>query len=128
MAKTHNSREGCNFNIISTTPKPNFFLIIFKLIQQSNMVISSCLAKKNRHLNSSKKKSVYYRQKYPQTSLFSNKVNFFFLMFKFQFFFATQLRMTIFDCCISLKMIKKILVVLGVVDLRQLHVWMILSS
>ena len=28
--------------------------------------------------------------------------------------------MTILDCCISLKMIKKILVVLGVVDMRQL--------
>ena len=28
--------------------------------------------------------------------------------------------MTIIDCCISLKMIKKSLVVLGVVDMRQL--------
>ena len=28
--------------------------------------------------------------------------------------------MTIIDCCISLKMIKKILIVLGVVDMRQL--------
>ena len=28
--------------------------------------------------------------------------------------------MTILDCCINLKMIKKILVVLGVVDMRQL--------
>ena len=28
--------------------------------------------------------------------------------------------MTIIDCCISLKMIKKNLVVLGVVDMRQL--------
>ena len=28
--------------------------------------------------------------------------------------------MTIIDCCISLKMIKKFLVVLGVVDMRQL--------
>ena len=28
--------------------------------------------------------------------------------------------MTILDCCISLKMIKKSLVVLGVVDMRQL--------
>ena len=38
----------------------NFFLIIFKLIQQSNMVILSCLAKKNENLNSKKKSSVYY--------------------------------------------------------------------
>jgi hypothetical protein len=29
--------------------------------------------------------------------------------------------MTILDCCISLKMIKKNLVVLGVVDMRQLQ-------
>ena len=28
--------------------------------------------------------------------------------------------MTILDCCTSLKMIKKILVVLGIVDIRQL--------
>ena len=31
-----------------------------------------------------------------------------------------QLRMTIIDCCISLRMIKNILVVLGVVDMHQL--------
>ena len=36
------------------------FLIIFKLMQQSNMVILSCLAKKNRNLNLRKKSSVYY--------------------------------------------------------------------
>ena len=40
--------------------QPNFFLIIFKLIQQSIMVILSCLAKKNQNLNSRKKSSVYY--------------------------------------------------------------------
>jgi hypothetical protein len=34
--------------------------------------------------------------------------------------FHEFLRMTILDCCISLKIIKKILVVLGVVDMRQL--------
>ena len=39
---------------------------------------------------------------------------------EFQFFFSRQLRMTIIDCCISLKIIKKKLVVLGVVDMRQL--------
>ena len=38
---------------------------------------------------------------------FFQKLNFFFLKFKFWFFFARQLRMTILDCCISLKMIKK---------------------
>ena len=46
---------------ISTTPNATkFFLIIFKLIQQSIMVILSCLAKKNQNLNSRKKSSVYY--------------------------------------------------------------------
>ena len=36
-----------------------------------------------------------------------------------------QLRMTVLDCCISLKMIKKFLAVLGVVDMHQLllKVW-----
>ena len=32
---------------ISTTPNTTNFFILFKLIQQSNMVILSCLAKKN---------------------------------------------------------------------------------
>ena len=46
---------------ISTTPNTTkFFLIIFKLIQQSIMVILSCLARKNQNLNSRKKTSVYY--------------------------------------------------------------------
>ena len=41
----------------STTPNTtNFFLITFKLIQQSDMVILSCLANKNKR----KKSSVYY--------------------------------------------------------------------
>ena len=41
----------------STTPNTTkFFLIIFKLIQQSNMVILSCPAKKNQNLNLRKKK------------------------------------------------------------------------
>ena len=43
--------------LISTTPNTTkFFLTIFKLIQQSNMVILSCLAKKNRNLNLRKKR------------------------------------------------------------------------
>ena len=46
---------------ISTAPNTTkFFLILFKLIQQSNMVILSCLAKKNQNLNARKKSSVYY--------------------------------------------------------------------
>ena len=65
-------------------------------------------------------KVAFPRKKRLQTSLFSNKLNLFYLEFKFWFFFARQLRMTIIDCCISLKMIKKNLVVLGGVDMRQL--------
>ena len=53
--KTKCARE-CSFNRcwrISTTPNTTkFFLIIVKLIQQSNMVILSWLAKKNQSLNS----------------------------------------------------------------------------
>ena len=43
-----------------TTPNTTNFCILFKLIQQSNMVILSCLAKKNQNLNARKKSSVYY--------------------------------------------------------------------
>ena len=54
----------CKFNRswrISTTPDTTkLFLIIFKLIEQSNMVILSCLAMKNQNLNARKKSSVYY--------------------------------------------------------------------
>ena len=111
---------------ISTTPNTTkFFLIIFKLIQQSIMVILSCLAKKNQNLNSRKKSSVYYWNLRFQGSN-ACKLPFlvinwtFFLKFKFWFFFARQLKITIIACCISLKIIKKNLVVLGVVDMRQL--------
>ena len=37
----------------------NFFFIRSKLIQGSNMVILSCLTKKNQNLNARKKNSVY---------------------------------------------------------------------
>ena len=67
---------------ISTTPNTTkIFLIIFKLVQQSIMVILSCLAKKN--LNLRKKSSVcvlkvaFSRQKRLLTSLVSNKLNYF---------------------------------------------------
>ena len=46
---------------ISTTPKtPKFFFIRSKRIQGFNIVILSCLAKKNQNLNARKKSSVYY--------------------------------------------------------------------
>ena len=111
---------------ISTTPNTTKnILIIFKLIQQSNMVILSCISKKNQNLNSRKKSSVHYwKGRFVGVSVLKTQLSVinwtFFLVFKFWFFFARQLRMTILDCCISLKMIKKILVVLGVVDMRQL--------
>ena len=41
-------------------PTQPFFLITFKPIQQSNMVILSCPAKKNQNLNLRIKSSVYY--------------------------------------------------------------------
>ena len=101
---------------ISTTPNTTKFFILFKLIQQFNMVILSCLAKKNLNLNLRKKSSVYYwklhfQARNPHKPPFSIINWTFFLKFKFWFFFARQLRMTILDCCISLKMIKKNLVV-----------------
>ena len=40
-----------SWRITETPNTTNFFLIVFKFIQQSNMVILSCLAKKNRKLN-----------------------------------------------------------------------------
>ena len=48
---------------ISTTPNTsNIFFLSFpnKLIQGSNMVILSCIVKKNQNLNPKKKRSVYY--------------------------------------------------------------------
>ena len=114
-----------SWRISSTTPNTDkIFLIIFKLIQQSITVILSCLARKNQNWIRGKKlilllKAAFSRQKCLQTSLLSNKLNFF-LEFKFWVFFARRLRMPIIACCISLKMIKKNLVVLGVVDMRQL--------
>ena len=107
---------------ISTTPNTTkFFLIIFKLIQQSIMVILSCLAKKNQNLNSRKKSSVYYWKLRFQGR---NACKLPFLVINWPFFlkfkFWSLLRMIIIACCISFKMIKKFLVVLGVVDMRQL--------
>ena len=50
-------------------------------------------------------KVVFLRPKHPRTSLFRNKLNFFPLHSNFDF--PSQGRMTISDCCISLKGIKK---------------------
>ena len=92
--------------------------------QQSNMVILSYLAKKNQNLNSRKK--VQYSTKIGGLWL-ENSINLhfqyytelFFLEFKFWFFFARQLRVTIEDYCISLNLNNFFLVVLGVVDMYQ---------
>ena len=64
----------------------------------------------------------------PQTSIFSTKLNFFFLAFKFQFFFVRQLKVTILDYCISLNSVQKNLVVLGVVDMCHLLLIMKISK
>ena len=101
------------WHISTTSNATKKFCTLLKLIQQCNMVTLSCLVKKNQNLNLRKKrfslllKVAFSSQKYPLTSLFSNRVNFFFLEFKFQFFFARQLRMTILDCCIGLKIVKR---------------------
>ena len=102
------------------------FFIPFKLIQQSNMVILSCLARKNQNLNARKKSSVYFwKVKFVGISALKTQLSvinwtFFSLNSNFKFFFERQLRRTILDCCISLKMVKKNLTVLGVLDMRQL--------
>ena len=79
---------------ISTTPNTTkFFLIIFKLIQQSNMVILSCLAKKNWNLNSRKKSSVYYwKLRFPARNTLKPP----FSVIKWTFF--PQVQISIFLC------------------------------
>ena len=87
------------------------------------MVTLSCLSKKNQNLNPRKKKFSWVLKMEicwffkPQTSIFSTKLNFFFLGFKFWFFFVKQLKVAILDNCISLNSVQKILVVLEVVDM-----------
>ena len=114
---------------ISTTPHTTkIFCTLFKLIQPSNMVTLSCLAKKNWNLNPRKKSSVYYWKLIfhaTNFSIFNNKLNFFFLSFKFWFFFERQLRVTILECCISLNSVKNFLAVLGVVDMCHLLLKMV---
>ena len=69
---------------ISTTPNTTKrFCKVFKLMQQSNMVTLSCLAKKNQNLSPRKKKFSLVPKmevcglKTQQISIFSTKLNFF---------------------------------------------------
>ena len=112
---------------ISTTPHTTKkFCTLFKLIQPSNMVTLSCLAKKNQNLNPRKKKFSLLQKvelschKIWEISIFSNKLNFF--LSGSNLFFARQLRVTILDHCISLNSVHNFLVVLGVVDMCHLLV------
>ena len=102
--------EGGTYPQLPTQP---FFFTIFKLIQQSNMVTLSCLAKKkSKGLEEIKVQLIAESEglwlEMAWNSTFSNKLNLFFLEFKFWFFFARQLKVTILDCCISFKIVKKI--------------------
>ena len=111
---------------ISTTPKTTkIFLIIFKLIQQSIMVILSCLAKKNQNLNLRKKSSVYYWKLRFQGR---NACKLPFLVINWTFF--PRIQILIFLCettqndhnrlLYKFENDQKKLVVLGVVDMHQL--------
>ena len=111
---------------ISTTPNTSkIFLIIFKLLQQSNMVILSCLAKKNWNLNSRKKSSLYYwKGRFVGISGWKTQLS----VINWTFFPGIQilifLRKTTQNdhnrLLYKFEMIKKNLVVLGVVDMCQL--------
>jgi hypothetical protein len=105
---------------ISKTPNTTKKLCaLFKLMQPSNMVTLSCLAKKNQILNLSKKSSVYYWKSSFQATNFRKSpfsvINWTFFP-RFWFLFARQFKATIIDSCISLIGVQKILVVLWVVD------------
>ena len=101
-----------SWRITETPNTTNFFLIVFKFIQQSNMVILSCLFKKKQKLNLRKKKvSLLLKREVCrcfclENANFSNKLDFFSSNSNIDFI-ARQLRMTISDFCISLEMIKK---------------------
>ena len=68
------------------------------------MVILSCLELEEKKFSLLLKREVGVRF-WLENATFSNKLNFFSL--EFWFFFMRQFRMTILDCCISLKIIKK---------------------
>ena len=89
-----------------------FFFTIIKPIQQSYMVILSCLAMNNLISNSRKQSSGYYcKWSFVGISglkTFSNKLHFYSLSSNFDFVFVRQLRMNISNCYISFKIVKKI--------------------
>ena len=111
---------------ISTTPNtPKFFFIRSKLIQGSNMVILSCLAKKNQNLNARKKSSVYYwKGRFVGISGLKTHLS----LINWTFF--PRIQILIFHCeatqydhirsLYEFGTDKKKLGVLGVVDMRQL--------
>ena len=114
--------EGGTSQQLHTKPRK---CTLFKLIQQSNKYghWSHRVASPRKIKIRSRGKKVQFITEsgglWQKTQL--SVINWTFLLeFKFWFFFTRQLRMSILGCCISLKIIKKNLVVLGVVDMRQL--------
>ena len=121
LAHIHNSQHN------------QIFFIPFKLIQQSNMVIVSCLAKKNQNLNARKKKFslllkvAFSRQKYLQTSLFSNKLNLF-PRIQILIFLREATQNDHIRLLYKFERDKKNLLVLGVMDMRQLLLMTFIQS
>ena len=111
---------------ISTTPNTTKnILIIFKLIQQSNMVILSCLAKKNQNLNLRKKSSVYYwKGRFVGVSGLKTQLSVinwtFFPRIQILIFLREATQNDHIRLLYKFEKDKKNLVVLGVVDMRQL--------
>ena len=101
MSKNYVTEGGTDLQLPT---QPYFYY--FQTNTASDMVILSCLVKKNHNLNSRKSKAKKLSllmkvfkpyQKCRQTSTFSNILNFFSLSSNFENFFESQLRMTILD-------------------------------
>ena len=120
-----NVRFNRSWRISKIPNTTKFFLIIFKLIQQSIMVILSCLAKKNQNLNSRKKSSVYYWKLRFQGR---NACKLPFLVINWTFFPRIQILIFLREATQNdhIRLLYKFendqkkLVVLGVFDMRQL--------
>ena len=88
------------------------------------MVILSCFAKKNQNLNARKKSSVYsWKGRFVGVSALKTQLS----VINWTFFprIQIQIRMTILDCCISLKGIKKILVELNKIVMQFLSIFFV---
>jgi hypothetical protein len=116
-----NVRFNRSWRISKIPNTTKFFLIIFKLIQQSIRVILSCLAKKNRTLNSREKSSVYYwKGSFVDLSGLKTQLS----VINWTFFSRISISIILWNDHIRLlykfENDQKKLVVLGVFDMRQL--------